>query len=331
MKKLLFLLIVFYCITASAQDTLVLLDETAIGVRILKDTENEYFYYLWNDQNKYQRAINKKFIKNVKLQNKIPSIPATDTRKADRSDLIVYRNGDEMKVEVVDVGKENIIYREEGKEVNYVIPIAEVERIEYSDGQRLDFNSALISQQPKLINSSNKSSVSDPVTEPEAIGGDIDKNRLVGFAFGGKVGYFAPVNDVIMETFGTGFTYGFYIGYWGRNGFGWNLEARDYSKKGKVTSDGDYTSTNIDLLFLTTSINYAFVEKGKFKTYAGIGVGATFFSLKDQSSTYNKTLFEYYPFGGIYYKPFQLEFRFVNAMHEKSNVGGVEICFGLIF
>lgn len=331
MKKIFFLLLALNSIMASAQDTLILLDETAIGVKILRETDNEYHYYLWNDQNQYQRAINKKFIKNIKMRDMNPGQSATDQTTPHQSDRIVYRNGAEMKVEVVDVGKENIIYREEGKEVNYVIPIAQVERIDYADGQKLEFNSANVNLQSKLPSTSEKSSVSDPITGSETIGGDIDKNRLVGFVFGGKLGYFIPFNDGLTQIYGAGFSYGLEVGWWGRNGFGWNLEFREFAKRGKVTYEGDYSSTKYNFMSLTTSFNYAFVEKGKFKTYAGLGLGAAFISFSDTSESLEYTIFDYFFYGGIYFKPMYIEARFVNAPWEKTNMGGFELCFGIIF
>ncbi len=332
MKTLLLSVFIICCSTiATAQDTLILLDETAIGVKVLKDTENEYFYYLWNDQNKNQRVINKKFVKEIKLQNSSSLAMKQESKIVNKADVIIYRNGDELRVDVVDVGKENIIYRESGKEVNYVIPLDQIARIQYSDGQVMDFEKDQLNKQTPIIKNNEPLAITNPVTEPEAIGGDIDKNRLIGFIFGGKIGYFAPFNDGIMEMYGPGFTYGLEVGYWGRNGFGWNLEMRDYSKKGRVTTSGDYTSTKVELTSLTTSINYAFVEKGKFKTFAGIALGVGFFSLSDQSETIKDTVFEYFPYGGIYFKPFHLELRFINAHWEETNVGGFEICGGVIF
>lgn len=325
------ILILGFGITATAQDTLILLDETIIGVKILKDTENEYFYYLSNDQNRNQRVINKKFVKEAKLQNDNSLVVNQNTKDVTKTDVIIYRNGDELMVDVVDVGKENVIYRESGKEVNFVIPLDQIARIQYADGQLIDFDKYQTNE--KSMNTKNYEShpISNHVTESDAIGGDIDKNRLIGFAFGGKVGYFLPFNDGIMEMYGPGFTYGLGISYWARNGFGWNLEVRDYAKRGRVTTSGDFTSTKVELISLTTSINYAFVEKGKFKIYGGYAFGAAFFSLSDQSEAIKETLFEHYPYGGFYFKPFRFEVRFKSVKWEKTNVGGIEICGGFIF
>lgn len=336
MKTFLISILILCCgAIATAQDTLILLDETIIGVKILKDTENEYFYYLSSDQNKNQRVINKKFVKEVKLQNDNSLAMHQETKDATKTDVIIYRNGDKSMVDVVDVGKENLIYRESGKEINYVIPLDQVARIEYADGQVMDYEKDQFNKKSVIIKSNEPESVSDPVSDPvsesEAISGDIDKNRLAGFVFGGKVGYFLPFNDGLREVYGSGFSYGLELGYWGRNGFGWNLEFREFAKRGQVTSEFDFSGTTFNLMSLTTSFNYAFVEKGQFKTYAGIGLGAAFFSLSDASESINETLFEYYPYGGIYFKPLYVEARFVNTSWEGENVGGFEFCFGIIF
>lgn len=332
MKPIIALAFIISCsIAANAQDTLILMDNTSIEVKILKTTENETFYFLWNDLNKNQRVISNKFIKEVKYQNSpVDSIEHTQEYQ-NKTDLIVCYNGDKMHVDIVDIGKENIIYREEGKNVNYIIPKDQVKMIKYFGGQEIAFNQDQKNNVTAEVQPEPSPSLSASINEPQPISGDIDKNRLVGFVFGGKLGYLMPFNDGIKEIYGAGFTYGLEMGYWGRNGFGWNLEWRDYAKSGQVTSSGDYTSTKVELMSLTTSFNYAFVEKGKFKTYAGIGLGAAFFTLSDQSSEDKYTLFEYYTYGGIYFKPIYTEIRFVNANWEKTNVGGFELCFGIVF
>lgn len=325
------ILILCYGIIATAQDTLILLDETAIGVKILKNTDTELYYHLWNDQNKNQRVINKKFVKEVKFQNGNSLVNYAESEKVVRTDLIVCRNGERLMAEVVDIGKENLIYRESGKEVNYIIPLEQVARVEYANGQVVNYEKDRIDKNSIITQNKVTETATDLVTETDVIGGDIDKNRLVGFVFGGKLGYFIPFNNALTEMYGAGFSYGFEAGWWGRNGFGWNLELRDFSRKGRITSDGDFSSTTFELMSLTTSLNYSFVEKGKFKTYAGIGLGVAFFSISDQSETIKDTLFEYFPYGGIYFKPMYIEARFVNASWEKTNMGGFELCFGIIF
>jgi hypothetical protein len=300
-------------------------------VKVLKDTENEFYYYLLNDPDKNQRVINKKFIKESKVHNTNTQVKEQETKTPDKNDIIVYNNGDEVLVDIVDIGKENIIYRKDGKEITYIIPISQVAKIQYSDGQVIEFNKNNLHQNSVIRASNELAEKSNSLQEAEVIGGDIDKNRLVGFVFGGKIGYFMPFNDGIMEMYGPGFTYGLGVGYWARNGFGWNLEFRDYAKRGRVTTSGDFTSTKVELMSLTTSFNYAFVEKGKFKTYAGLAAGVAFFSISDQSEAYKETLFEYFPYGGIYFKPFHVELRFKNVKWEETNVGGFEICGGVIF
>ncbi len=331
MKKIVMIILAAYCTAAAAQDTLILLDKTAIGVKILKDTENEYFYYLWDDQNKNQRVINKKFVKDAKIQNSGTSVSIPDSKTAGKTDLLILRNGDELMADIVDIGKENVVYREAGKEVNYVVPLVQISRIQYADGQTVYYDKDRSDNKAVIARINEVEPISDPVSETEAISGDIDKNRLAGFVFGGKLGYFMPYNDGLREIYGSGFSYGLELGYWGRNGFGWNIELREFAKKGKATSEYNYSGTTFNLLSLTTSFNYSFVEKGKFKTYAGIGLGAAFFSLSSSSESYNETLFEYYPYGGIYFKPLYVEARFVNTSWEGDNIGGFEFCFGIIF
>ena len=123
--------------------------------------------------------------------------------------------------------------------------MVQIARIQYADGQTVCFDKDRSDNKAVIARINEIEPISDPVSESEAISGDIDKNRLTGFVFGGKLGYFMPYNDGLREIYGSGFSYGLELGYWGRNGFGWNIELRQFAKR---PDDFRFSGTTFNLL-----------------------------------------------------------------------------------
>lgn len=111
MKSPFTLLLIFVCLAATAQDTIVRKNGDIIRAKISDVSIDDVKFKVFGDADGPVITIPKTDLKTIRVNGQTIFSSETSTNKEDNADFIVKKNGESFKVKVLDIGTDEVKYK----------------------------------------------------------------------------------------------------------------------------------------------------------------------------------------------------------------------------